>query len=154
MRPQYKKLYFLLLLLCLIVALTACEENTRQSTPILPGEIAVLTFDFDPDPVTQGYGNEFEFLVTLREVNGVGARLTSMKIEDFDNFEISRKKRDYDEQGIIDQFGTSYIEQFGTLRTRSNHTCSYCVKQTWRIRAEDDQGNHVEGTGTVELIQR
>ncbi len=151
---QHHTPYFLIFISSLLVFLSACDESTRRSSPILPGEIAILTVKFSPESVSQGYSNRYEFTVTVREVNGVGARLASIKVEDFDEDGIQLKKDDYAEWGIINTFGTSYIEPFGTLNSRITLECRNCARENWLVRADDNKGNHVEGSGWVELIQR
>ena len=139
---------------CIMLLLVACDTSDRQTTPILPGEIAVFNITFSPDPVYQGYSNTYYFTVMIEEVNGVGARFTSMKVEDIDGSGNSIKKDDYGENGIIRTFGTSYIEAYGRVATEVALECYDCFAENWLVRAEDDKGNRVERSAVIELIRR
>ena len=136
-----------------MLSLAGCEID-RQTSPILPGEVSVLTITFSPSPVYEGYGNKFRFTVFIDEVNGVGARITSMKIESVDSEGNVIDTDNYDENKVIRTFGTSYIKAYGRLITNVEVECYGCTRESWLVRAEDDQGNHVEYSQSVELIER
>jgi len=143
------------LLLCgVCFLLVSCEDNERTTTPILPGEIAVLAIEFNPETVYQGYSDTYSFTVTAKEVNGLGARLTSMKIERLDSEGVVIEKKDYNESWIADSFGTAYLPSYSELRTSVSSRCSTCVSEHWVLRGYDDKDNYVETSGVVEFIQR
>ena len=144
--------YFLLS--CLLFFLVSCEDTERTTTPILPGEIAVLAIEFTPDIVYQSYGNTYYFTVTVSEVNGLGASLTSVKIESLDSEGNVLEKDDYDRRWLADSFGASYLSSYSELRTSVSSTCSNCASEHWLIRGVDDYGNYVETSGVVEFINR
>jgi hypothetical protein len=139
----------------MMLGIAGCEPELETS-PILPGEIAVLVLTFDPSPVFEGYGNEYRFTVRIDEVNGVGARITSIKIEYLDATGNVSETDNYNENKVIrDFFGTSRIEAYGRLMTSVDELeCPGCARTSWLVRADDDKGNHVEYSGTVELISR
>ncbi|MBD3309366.1 hypothetical protein GF339_23415 [candidate division KSB3 bacterium] len=143
----------LLVFSLLMVGLTGCETD-RETSPILPGETAVLVLNFVPSPVYESYGNEYRFTVFIDEVNGVGATITSMKVESIDSEGNVIDTDNYDENRVVDTFGTSYIQAYGRLITSVEVECFGCARESWLVRAEDDEGNHVEYSQSVELIER
>jgi hypothetical protein len=144
---------FVILLGCLMLGIIGCEPEMKTS-PILPGETAVLMLTFAPSPVYQGYGNKYRFTVFIDEVNGVGAKITSMKVENIDSNGSVLNTDNYNENGVIQTFGTSRIEAFGRLMTNVELDCFGCERESWLVRADDDRGNHVEYSQSVKLISR
>ena len=138
---------------CVFLSLTGCEPE-QTTSPILPGETAVFIVTFDPDPAYEGYGDKYRFMVRVDEVNGVGARITSIKVEYIDDTGNVLETDNYDEGAVVRTFGTSRIEAYGRLMTNVEVECFCCTRENWLIRAEDDQGEHVEYPGSVELISR
>ena len=146
---------FAVLLGCLMFSAIGCEPD-RTTSPILPGEQTVLTITFLPSPVYEGYSNTYHFTVFIDEVNGVGARITSMKVEDIDSEGNVLYTDQYDENDVVRTFGTSRIEAYGRLMTSVElEDCFDCARESWLVRvAEDDRGNDVESSQSVELISR
>lgn len=139
---------------CLIMSVSGCEPE-RTTTPVLPGQIAVFKITFSPNPVYQGYSDTYRFTVFIEEVNGVGARVSSLKVEDVDQDGAVLHTDQYNEQDVVRTFGTSRIEAFGKLMTNVALTqCYGCSRENWLVRADDDQGNDVEYAQSVELITR
>jgi len=154
MLKKTRKFYIFFLLCCVLFLLVSCEDTERTTTPILPGEIAVLAIEFTPDIVYQSYNDTYYFTVTAREVNGLGARLTSAKIERLDGDGNVFEKNDYDERWLVESFGTSYLASYSELRTSVSSKCYSCTSEHWLIRGTDDKGNYVETSGIVEFIKR
>jgi hypothetical protein len=141
-------------LCCLLLSMTGCESDLDTS-PILPGETSVLQITFAPSPVYEGYGNEYRFTVFIDEVNGVGARIGSIKIEHVSVEGSVLETVKYDEYDVVRTFGTSRIEAFGRLMTSVElEDCYGCTRESWLVRADDDRGNYVEYSQSVELISR
>jgi hypothetical protein len=139
---------------CTLGLFTGCEPE-YETTPILAGETAVLVVTFTPSPVYQGYGDKYRFTVFVDEINGVGARISSIKIESVGEDGIVIETDTYDEYDVVRTFGTSRIEAFGRLMTNVELTeCLGCNRVSWLVRAEDDRGHHVEYSQSVELIDR
>ena len=134
--------------------LTGCEEDDRDTSPIMPGQVAVLQVTIDPDPVYQGYGDTYRYTVTIDETNGVGATITSMKLERIDSEGTSFDADDYDEGDVAETFGSSYIAPYGRLATYVTHECYQCEYERWLMRYEDDLGNEREKSATVTMIPR
>ncbi len=134
--------------------LAGCEEDDRDTSPILPGQVAILQVTIDPDPVYQGYGDKYRYTVTIDEKNGVGATITSMKIERIDSEGTSFDADDYDEAEVAATFGSSYISPYGRLATYVTHECYQCEYERWLLRYEDDLGNEREKSATVTMIPR
>ncbi len=151
---KYRQFYTPLLLCCVLFLLVSCESNERTTTPILPGEIAVLAIEFTPETVYQSYSDTYYFTVTAREVNDLGVRLTSVKIERLDSSGNVFEKSDYNERWIAESFGTSYLASYSELRTSVSSRCYSCVSEHWLIRGIDDKDNYVETSGVVEFIKR
>ncbi|PID58859.1 hypothetical protein CSB45_02345 [candidate division KSB3 bacterium] len=143
-----------LLLFCVVFLLFSCGDTERTTTPILPGEIAVLAIQFTPETVYQSYGNTYYYTVTFGEINGVGVSLRSAKIETLDSEGSVLEKDDYDERWLAETFGTSYLSPYSEVRTSVSTVCSACTSEHWLIRGIDEQGNHVETSGVVTLINR
>ena len=138
---------------CLFL-LAGCDTE-EDTNPILPGQVAVLTIEFSPQTVYQGYSDTFEYTIIVTEISGVGAWVTSAKAEVLDKNGDVLDTFNYDEDKIReDVFGTSYIEPNGKLFSQRKLECTSCVRENWRLRIEDDFGNRRDYTGTVELIQR
>jgi hypothetical protein len=137
----------------LVLGLAGCESEMNTS-PIMPGETAVLLISFSPSPVYEGYGNTYTFTVFVDEVNGVGADLRSIKIENIDDEDTVIETDTYRSNEIIQTFGTTRIEAYGRLMTNVSLECYNCARQSWLIRADDDKGNYVEYSQSVELIAR
>lgn len=137
-----------------LALLTGCEEDDRETSPILPGQVAVLQVTIDPDPVYQGYGDKYNYTVTVDETNGVGATITSMKIERIDSDGASFDQDNYNESDVANMFGSSYISAYGQLATYVKHECYQCAQERWLLRYEDDLGNHREKSATVTMIPR
>ena len=146
--------YTFLLIFSTLFLLVSCEDTDRTTTPILPGEIAELAIEFTPEIVYQSYSDTYYFTVTAREVNGLGARLTSVKIERLDSSGNVIEKSDYDERWISESFGSSYLPSYSELRTSVSSKCYSCVSEHWLIRGIDDYDNYVETSGVVEFIRR
>jgi hypothetical protein len=141
-------------LCCVLLGLAGCEPE-QTTSPILPGETAVFIITFNPSPVYEGYSERYRFMVLIDEVNGVGARISSIKVEYIDDTGNVLETDNYDESEVIRTFGTSRIEAYGRLMTNVVVAdCSSCARESWLVRAEDDQGQHVEYSGSVELISR
>lgn len=142
------------LLGCMLLGI-GCEPELDTS-PILPGEKAVLEITFSPSPIYEGYGNEYRFTVFIDERNGVGAEISSIKIEYIDDLGNVFETDNYGESKVAQEFfGTSRIEAYGRLMTSVDGLeCPGCARTSWLVRADDDKGNHVEYSGTVELIPR
>jgi hypothetical protein len=139
---------------CVLLGLTGCEPE-QTTSPILPGETAVFVITFNPDPVYEGYGDKYRFMVQIDEVNGVGARISSIKVEYIDDTGNVLETDNYDESGVIRTFGTSQIDAYGRLMTNVVvDACSSCARESWLVRADDDKGQHVEYSGSVELVSR
>ena len=152
---MYKKILLLAVILSGYLMLMAGCEPDLNTTPVLPGEIAVLVITFNPDPVYEGYGNKYRFTVIIEEVNGVGARINSIKIEHVDSSGYVLTTESYDEYDVVQTFGTSQIEAYGRLMANVElEDCYNCALESWLVRANDDRGNHVEYSGTVELVSR
>jgi hypothetical protein len=155
MLKKNRKFYRFFLICCVLFLLVSCEDTERTTTPILPGEIAVLAIEFTPERVQQSYGDTYYFTVTIREVNGLGARLTSAKIERLDSSGTVYEKDDYGERWIAEEtFGTSYLPAYSELRTSVSSKCYNCASEHWLIRGVDDKGNYVETSGVVEFLRR
>ena len=150
-----KTLQIVAVLLCCMLLGIGCEPELDTS-PILPGEKAVLVITFSPSPVHEGYESKYRFTAFIDEVNGVGARITSIKIEYIDDLGNVFETDNYGESRVAqDFFGTSRIEAYGRLMTSvEGLECSGCARTSWLVRADDDRGNHIEYSGTVELIPR
>jgi hypothetical protein len=143
-------------LLCgLLLGLTGCDPE-MITNPILPGEISVLTITFQPNPVYEWYNDRYRFTVFIDEVNGVGANIDSIKVEYIGDDGEVWKTKNYDRIDVQYRlFGTSRIEAFGRLMASVQiEDCHFCERQNWHVRADDDNGNHVEYSATVELINR
>jgi hypothetical protein len=153
-RMRVKTLRISVVLLgCMILGI-GCEPDLITD-PILPGETAVLTVAFSPSPVYEGYGSKYRFTVFVDEVNGVGARIRSIKIEHVGSEGYVLETDKYDEYDVVRTFGTSRIEAYGRLMTSVElDDCSGCTRENWLIRADDDKGNYVEYSQSVELISR
>ncbi len=144
---------FAVLLACIILSI-GCDPELATS-PILPGQIAVFVITFEPIPVYEGYGNKYRFTLRIDEINGVGARIGSIKIEHVNEKGYVFETNNYDTDDVIRTFGTARIEAYGRLMAKIElKDCYECKLESWLIRADDDQGNHVEYSGTVELIAR
>lgn len=137
-----------------VLSLTGCEDDDRDASPILPGQVAVLQITVDPDPVYQGYEDKYRYTVTVDETNGVGATITSMKIERIDGNGTSFDSDNYDEEEVAEMFGTSYISPYGRLATYVTHECYQCEYERWLLRYEDDLGNEREKSATVTMMPR
>lgn len=141
------------LLGCMLLGI-GCEPDLTTS-PILPGEQAVLEIKFTPNPVYEGYGNKYRFTVRIDEIYGVGARIGSIKIEHVSEEGYVLETEKYGEYDVVRTFGTSRIEAYGRLMANVElEDCYECKLESWLVRADDDRGNHVEYSGTVELISR
>lgn len=145
---------FIVLLGCMLLGI-GCEPELDTS-PILPGEKAVLVITFSPSPVPEGYESKYRFTAFIDEVNGVGARITSIKIEYIDDIGSVFETHNYGESKVAQEFfGTSRIEAYGRLMASIDGLkCPGCARTSWLIRADDDRSNHVEYSGSVELIPR
>jgi len=137
-----------------LLLLTGCEEDDRDTSPILPGQVAVLQVTINPDPVYQGYEDKYRYTVTVDETNGVGATITSMKIERIDGDGTSFDIDNYDEDDVANTFGSSYIPEYGQLATYVVHECYQCQYERWLLRYEDDFGNEREISATVTMMPR
>jgi hypothetical protein len=154
MQKNTQIFYSLFLLFSLAFLLVSCEDTERTTTPILPGEIAVLEIEFTPETVYQSYGNTYYFTVTIREKNGLGVTLISAKIETLDSDGNVIEKDDYDQRWLADTFGTSYLPSYSELRSSVSSTCTRCASEHWLIRGTDDKGNYVETSKVVEFVRR
>lgn len=150
-----KQRYFIVILLgVLIVGLTGCESH-RDINPILPGEQTVLVISFSPTPVYESSDGRFHFLVFIDEVNNVGARITSVKLENLDEEGNVVDTDRHDEEWIRRTFGTSYIEPFGRLIGSVELEAPFnSSRETWWLRGTDDNGYSFDYQGSVELISR
>ncbi len=137
-----------------VLSLAGCEEDDRDTSPILPGQVAILQVTVDPDPVYQGYESKYRYTVTVDETNGVGATITSMKVERIDSDGLAFDRDDYDEGDVAQTFGSSYIPAYGQLATYVTHECYQCAKERWLLRYEDDLGNQREKSATVTMLPR
>jgi hypothetical protein len=138
----------------LALMLAGCDPD-MYTNPILPGQSAVLDISFDPNPVYEGYSNTYTFRVVIDEINGVGAELTSIKIEYIGDDGSVWETDNWDYYDIVRSFGTNRIEAMGRLMARVKvEDCYYCEQQNWLIRAEDDLGNHVEGSDLIQFQAR
>lgn len=143
-----------ILLGCLLLGLAGCESH-RDVSPILPGEQAVLVISFSPSPVYESSDSRFHFLVFVDEVNNVGARMSSVKLENLDKDGNIIDTDRHDEAWIQRTFGTSYIEPFGRLIGSVELEAPYnSTRETWRLRGTDDNGHSFDYQGSVELISR
>lgn len=152
---RYTKRIVVVLLCGLLLGLTGCDPEMRTN-PILPGQISVFNVTFQPNPVYEGYNSTYRFTLFVDEVNGVGARIDSIKVEYIgDDGEVWRTEN-FDQLDVVYRlFGTSRIEAFGRLMASVQvEDCYFCERQNWLIRANDDFGNHVEYSGTIEFISR
>lgn len=114
----------------------------------------MLALVFTPEIVYQSYSDTYYFTLTAEEVNGLGARLTSVKIERLDSSGSVFEKHDYDERWIAETFGASYLPSYSELRTSVSSKCYSCASEHWLIRGIDDKDNYVETSGVVEFIRR
>lgn len=152
MRMTYKKL-IILLLGCMMVVLIGCEAD-RETSPILPGQIAVLVVSFTPDPVYENSNNEYRYTVFVDEVNNVGVTLTSVKLETMSE-DGSTQDTDYKEQDWIrSTFGTTRIEPYGRLAANVTLEAYGAERERWVLRGVDDLGNYIDNSGSVELVSR
>ena len=142
-----------LLLGCLLVGLAGCEAH-RDVSPILPGEQAVLVISFSPSPVYESSDGRFHFLVFVDEVNNVGARMSSVKLENLDADGTIVDTDRHDEAWIRQTFGNSYIEPFGRLIGSVELEVYNSTRETWWLRGTDDNGYSFDYQGSVELISR
>jgi hypothetical protein len=152
---KYTKQIVVVLLCGLLLGITGCDPE-MSTNPILPGQISVLNITFQPNPVYEGYNDRYRFTVFIDEVNGVGARIDSIKVEYIGEDGDVQKTENFDQIDITYRlFGTSRIEAFGRLMASVQiEDCSFCERQNWLVRADDDNGNHVEYSASVELINR
>jgi len=150
-----KTLQILFVLVWCMVLVVGCEPELETS-PILPGETAVLVITFSPSPVYEGYENKYRFTVFIDEVNGVGASITSIRIEYINDGGNVFETHNYGQSRVAqDFFGTSRIEAYGRLMTSVDALeCYGCARTSWLVQAIDDRGNYVEYSETVELISR
>lgn len=143
------------MLLCAMALMLAGCEPEMYTTPLIPGQIALLTITFNPDPAPEGYGDTCTFVAFIDEVNGVGATIDSIKIEYVNDAGIVFKTDNWGYYQIMGAFGTNRIEAFGRMRGQMGvDNCSSCDRQYWLVRADDDYGNHVEYTGTIQFLSR
>ena len=143
-----------IVLICLLIGLTGCESE-RDTSPILPGEQAVLVISFSPSPVYESSDGEFHFLVFIDEVNDVGATITSVKLENLDEDGNVVDTDRHDEAWIQQTFGSSYIEPYGRLIGSVELKAPYnSTRETWWLRGTDDNGYSFDYQGSVELISR
>lgn len=159
--PIMKSYFISILWRCVFIAsvlsaflLTGCEEDERETSPILPGQVAILQVTINPDPVYQGYENKYRYTITVNETNGVGATITSMKVERINSEGTSFDSDDYDEGDVAETFGDSYIQPYGQLATYVVHECYQCEYERWLLRYEDDLGNKREMSATVTMMPR
>ena len=145
---------FFLTLCSASLLLAGCDEDDRDTSPILPGQVAVLNVSFSPETVYQGYNDTYRYIVTVDESNGVGATITSMKIERIDADGQSFDSDNYNEEGVARIFGTSYISSMGRLQSDVTHECYSCAQERWLLRFTDDFGNSREASGLVTFVDR
>ena len=148
------KYWGILVVLGLVLVLTGCDPNMTTS-PILPGQTAVLSITFEPNPVYEGYSNTYSFLVYIDEVNSVGADIESIKIEYINNNGEVWKTETWGYYDVVRAFGTNRIEALGRLMTYVRvDDCFFCDRLNWLVRADDDYGTHVEYSGVIQFISR
>ena len=144
---------FGIIISCLLLGLVGCDSS-RETNPIFPGESAVLVISFSPSPVHETSDGKFRFTVFVDEVNNVGATITSVKLESFDesgdDLDIDR----HDEEWVRQTFGSSYIEPFGRLIASVKLEARFSHHENWILRGTDDQDNRFEFAQSVELIDR
>jgi hypothetical protein len=134
--------------------LAGCDPDMHTS-PILPGQTAVLRISFDPNPIYEGYNDTYTFMVFVDELNGVGANIGSIKIEYINDEGSVWETEQWGYYDIMRTFGTNRIEAFGQLMAHVKvEDCYFCDRQNWLMRADDDRGNRVEYSGTVEFLSR
>lgn len=137
----------------LLVSLTGCDPET-EGNPILPGQQSYFTVTFEPNPVYEGYDNEYLFIVRITESNGVGASISSIKIEYVQDGGVVETDT-WDRREVIRELGTNRLDAYGTIRSQITLSdCYFCDRQNWVVRADDDLGNYVQYSGSVELISR
>lgn len=144
---------FASVLLCMALLCVGCETDETTS-PILPGQTCFFTVTLSPNPVYQGYSNKYTFTILIEEKNGVGASVTSMKVDRIGDSNAVLSTDQINESEVIQKFGASRLNAFGRLMANNVLECSNCTRENWLVRAEDDKGNHVEYSGTIELIAR
>jgi hypothetical protein len=144
---------FVVLISCLLLVFSGCEAE-RETSPISPGQIAVLVISFQPSPVHETSHGDFRYVVFVDEVNNVGATLTSIKLETLDEDGNVQDKDYKDQDWIRNTFGTTRIEPYGRLAASVELEAYGAHRESWVVRGVDDFGNYIEYSQSVELIHR
>ena len=141
-------------LICLLFGLVSCESS-RSTDPIESGKVTLLMITFQPSPVTESSDGKYHFVVIVDEINNVGARITSVKLESLDNGGDVVDTDRHDEKWVIDTFGSSYIKAYGRLAgSVVLEAASNSSRENWSLRGTDDEGNRFEYSQSVKLISR
>lgn len=149
----FKRWSMVVVLGIVMMSLTGCDPDL-EGNPIVPGQQSYFTVTFDPNPVYEGYSNRYQFTVSIQESNGVGATLSSIKIEYVQDGNVTSTDT-WDQRDIIRELGTNRLDAYGTIRSQITLSdCYFCDRQNWVVRANDDRGNYVQYSGSVQLISR
>lgn len=133
----------------------ACGEDS----PAQPeGPRAELVIQFDPNPAPFARPGQWEYTVTITEVNGVGLFIHEYLTRDYSAAGEPRGETVTDRQ----TFRTTFIEcggegvyiPGGTSRCASIKTATQASNgfTEWEFRGQDDFGNEVIATARVTLL--
>lgn len=140
-------------LLSLTMLIAGCEDTDHDTSPILPGQIAVLDVSFQPNPVAESATLDvFRYVATFLETNGVGVNMNYVRAETRRDDGTILSETDGDETWFRETFGTSYLPANGRLLANFRTETREGKRVNWVFKGVDDFGNSVETSEIIELI--
>jgi hypothetical protein len=144
MKKQKRIWISLLLSIILIVVLSGCNGLPKT---------AKINITFNPNPVPYDTEDEYWLCnVILTESNGVGVTLISLKFDAYGQQEQFLATIIYDEEDIIERFGSDYLPAFSALSFWFYQSEAFRKYDIYTVTGIDDNGNPIEATGRVDYL--
>jgi len=138
----------LLLSFILIIFLSGCSGVIEPKT-------AKINVFFNPNPVPyNSETGEWLFNLILSEINGVGATLTSLRFDSYNQQEQLFFVQILYEEDIIGWFGSDYLPAFSALQAIIYHTSTALKYDILTVAGVDDNDNPIEATGRVDYLPK
>ncbi len=148
------------LLTVLLTAMSLVTAACSEDSPAQPeGPRAELVIHFDPNPALSVRPGEWEYTVTITEVNGVGLYMHEYLTRHYNVAGVQLNELSSDRQTFQKEFlgcgGEGPYIPGGTSRCTSTITTG-AMKNTgyaeWEFHGQDDFGNEVIATARVEFF--